>query len=258
MAQAAVTEKYRQYEELAAAMAAGSIPTRGDDAKPMRRSRRLNMSLATTYLGLTLKNPLVASASPLTGKLDNLRRLEDAGAGADRAAVVVPGADRGRGRGAGVPRRCLSRTVRPKRRPISRRRSAGPYGVGPDRYLDLVRRAKGGGRHPRHRQPERIVARRLDRTRAADRAGRRLGARAEHVSRSDRPAGIRPRRRGALYRDRPRPSAKSVDAAGRGQADPISQFDRPLRHDAGRAGRGRARAVQPPAGARYRSRRACG
>lgn len=38
--------------------------------------------LTTTYLGLALKNPLVASASPLSRKLDTARRLEDAGASA--------------------------------------------------------------------------------------------------------------------------------------------------------------------------------
>ncbi len=35
--------------------------------------------LSTTYLGLNLKNPLVASASPLSKKLDSARKLEDAG-----------------------------------------------------------------------------------------------------------------------------------------------------------------------------------
>ena len=40
------------------------------------------MDLSTTYLGLTLSNPLVASASPLSEEIGNLRRLEDAGAGA--------------------------------------------------------------------------------------------------------------------------------------------------------------------------------
>ena len=35
--------------------------------------------LSTTYLGLNLKNPLVASASPLSKKLDQARKLEDAG-----------------------------------------------------------------------------------------------------------------------------------------------------------------------------------
>jgi dihydroorotate dehydrogenase (fumarate) len=38
--------------------------------------------LTTTYLGLHLKNPLVASASPLSKKVDVVRRLEDAGAAA--------------------------------------------------------------------------------------------------------------------------------------------------------------------------------
>jgi dihydroorotate dehydrogenase (fumarate) len=42
--------------------------------------------LRTRYLGLQLRSPLVASASPLTGELDGLRRLEDAGAG----AAVLP------------------------------------------------------------------------------------------------------------------------------------------------------------------------
>ena len=35
--------------------------------------------LSTTYLGLTLKNPLVASASPLSKKIDRARKLEEAG-----------------------------------------------------------------------------------------------------------------------------------------------------------------------------------
>lgn len=37
------------------------------------------VDLSTTYLGLQLKNPLVASASPLSKKIDSVRRLEDAG-----------------------------------------------------------------------------------------------------------------------------------------------------------------------------------
>jgi dihydroorotate dehydrogenase (fumarate) len=36
----------------------------------------------TTYLGLKLNSPLVPSASPLSRSLDNLRRMEEAGAGA--------------------------------------------------------------------------------------------------------------------------------------------------------------------------------
>lgn len=40
------------------------------------------MDLSTTYLGLRLRTPLVPSASPLSEDLDNLRRMEDAGASA--------------------------------------------------------------------------------------------------------------------------------------------------------------------------------
>lgn len=39
-------------------------------------------NLTTTYLGFTLKNPLVCSPSPLCEEIDNLRRMEDAGASA--------------------------------------------------------------------------------------------------------------------------------------------------------------------------------
>ena len=43
------------------------------------------MDLTTTYLGLKLKNPLVASPSPLWRNLDKLKKVEEAGA----AAVVL-------------------------------------------------------------------------------------------------------------------------------------------------------------------------
>jgi dihydroorotate dehydrogenase (fumarate) len=41
------------------------------------------MDLTTTYMGLTLKSPLIPSAAaPLSEEIDNIKRLEDAGAGA--------------------------------------------------------------------------------------------------------------------------------------------------------------------------------
>ena len=46
----------------------------------------MSVDLSTRYLGLPLKHPIVASASPLTGSIDSLRRLQDAGV----AAVVLP------------------------------------------------------------------------------------------------------------------------------------------------------------------------
>jgi dihydroorotate dehydrogenase (fumarate) len=40
------------------------------------------MNLKTNYLGLKLRSPLVVSASPLSHSLDNIKRMEDAGASA--------------------------------------------------------------------------------------------------------------------------------------------------------------------------------
>ncbi|MGO8790308.1 MAG: dihydroorotate dehydrogenase-like protein [Terriglobia bacterium] len=44
------------------------------------------IDLTTKYLGMTLKNPLVVSASPLSAEVGNIRRMEDAGA----SAIVLP------------------------------------------------------------------------------------------------------------------------------------------------------------------------
>lgn len=46
----------------------------------------MSPDLTTTYLGLELRSPVVASSSPLTGKLESLRAIVDHGAG----AVVLP------------------------------------------------------------------------------------------------------------------------------------------------------------------------
>lgn len=46
----------------------------------------MSVDLRSRYLGLELKNPIVAAASPMTSSLDSLKRLEDAGV----AAVVLP------------------------------------------------------------------------------------------------------------------------------------------------------------------------
>ena len=44
------------------------------------------MDLTTHYMGLSLKNPLIASACPLTSTIKSIQRLEKAGI----AAVVLP------------------------------------------------------------------------------------------------------------------------------------------------------------------------
>jgi dihydroorotate dehydrogenase (fumarate) len=46
----------------------------------------MSVDLSTRYLGLDLRNPIVAAASPMTASVDSLVRLQDAGV----AAVVLP------------------------------------------------------------------------------------------------------------------------------------------------------------------------
>ncbi len=48
--------------------------------------RKIMTNLVTSYLGLSLKNPLVPSSSPFTNNIDSIRQLEDAGA----SAIVLP------------------------------------------------------------------------------------------------------------------------------------------------------------------------
>lgn len=105
------------------------------------------MSLATTYLGLALKNPLVASASPLNAKLDNLRRLEDAGA----AAIVLPSLFQEQiehEEAANEAKTLAYADSSPEAMTYFPPRSSGPYGLVPERYLDLVRRGAEAVRIP--------------------------------------------------------------------------------------------------------------
>ena len=95
--------------------------------------------LRTTYLGLPLAHPVVASAGPLSHDLDGIRRLEDGGA----AAVVLFS--------------LFEEQIRWENEALSRLTAVGAESTGeassyfppvdgvaasPDSYLDLVRRAR--------------------------------------------------------------------------------------------------------------------
>ena len=96
------------------------------------------MDLTTSYMGLALKNPFVASASPLSESVDTIRRLEDHGAGAvvmfslfeeqirhDREAM-----EHFMGLGTESVGEALSYFPQ-----------VAEYDVGPAQYLDLIRKA---------------------------------------------------------------------------------------------------------------------
>ena len=97
------------------------------------------MDLTTRYMGLALRNPLVASASPLNTEIGNLRRLEDAGA----AAIVLPSlfeeqieAEAARyDRLTAAPAESFAEA-------LSYFPEQTEYRVGPNAYLDLIRRAR--------------------------------------------------------------------------------------------------------------------
>ena len=96
------------------------------------------MDLTTRYMGLQLKNPLVASASPLTAEPDNIRRLEDAGA----AAVVLPSLFQ-EDIEAETARHDLLTSAGEDSWPEAHTNfpPGADYRLGPKEYLDLVRKA---------------------------------------------------------------------------------------------------------------------
>ena len=95
--------------------------------------------LSTEYLGLSLKSPLVASSSPLTEALENIQRLEEAGA----AAVVLPSIfEEQLALESDALDRDLSRGTESFAESLSYLPSYEDYRQGQDVYLGQIRRAK--------------------------------------------------------------------------------------------------------------------
>ena len=97
------------------------------------------MDLSTTYMGLKLKNPLVAGAGPLTADIDFIRRLEDSGA----AAVVLHSLFEEQIKGeAEELEQNLTQGTELYAEHLSFFPSVGEYRLGPEEYLDHIRKAK--------------------------------------------------------------------------------------------------------------------
>jgi len=103
------------------------------------------MNLTTRYLGLELPTPIIAGAGPLSGELDNIRRLQDLGAG----AIVLPS--------------IFEEQIEREERLIEELITAGTesfgealsyfpaqaaYAMDPGHYLDFVRRAAAAATIP--------------------------------------------------------------------------------------------------------------
>jgi len=97
------------------------------------------MNLTTNYLGMLLKNPIVASSSPLSHSVDSIRRLEDAGA----AAVVMYSLfEEQIGFDSYYIDYHLTQGIDSYAESISYFPDMQSYNVGPDEYLNLIRKAK--------------------------------------------------------------------------------------------------------------------
>ncbi len=95
------------------------------------------MDLSTTYLGFELPHPLMPGASPLVDDFDTVRRLEDAGA----AAIVLPSLFEEqitRDEAGSVHDVCVHEEAYAEA--LSYFPLADDYAMGPERYLEHVRR----------------------------------------------------------------------------------------------------------------------
>src|SRR5499433_2323740 len=97
------------------------------------------MSLTTHYLGLPLKNPIVASSSPLSHNVDSIRRLEDAGAG---AVVMYSLFEEQITFDSFYVDHYLRSNANSYAESLSYFPEMDSYNVWPDEYLNLIRRAK--------------------------------------------------------------------------------------------------------------------
>ncbi|HPI72059.1 MAG TPA: dihydroorotate dehydrogenase-like protein [bacterium] len=103
------------------------------------------MDLSTTYMGLTLKNPLVPSASPLSKELDGIKRLEDAGAG---AVVLYSIFEEQISFEAEELDHFLTQGTDSFAEALSYFPQASEFNLGPDEYLEHIRKAKAATKIP--------------------------------------------------------------------------------------------------------------
>jgi dihydroorotate dehydrogenase (fumarate) len=98
------------------------------------------MDLSTDYMGLVLRNPLVASASPLSRTVDGVRRLADAGVGAIVLFFLFEEQLR---RDALAASRLAEAGTESFAESLSYFPAVADENTGPRPYLDLIERAAG-------------------------------------------------------------------------------------------------------------------
>ena len=103
------------------------------------------MDLSTTYLGLKLRSPLMPSACPLTRELDEIKRAEDAGAG----AIVLPSVfEEQLRRESEELDAMMVQGAESFAEALSYFPQVGEFRLGPDDYLEHIQKAKVATRLP--------------------------------------------------------------------------------------------------------------
>lgn len=97
------------------------------------------MDLTTQYMGLTLKHPVVASASPLSHTLDGIRRLEDGGASAIVMYSLFEEQIEGESH---MLDHYLNYGTNTFAEALNYFPDLDHYNIGPEQYLNLIRNAK--------------------------------------------------------------------------------------------------------------------
>lgn len=103
------------------------------------------MDLSTNYLGLKLRTPLVVSASPLSEEIDNIRRMEDAGAS---AVVLYSIFEEQLSRDRIELHQRLQQGTDSYAEALTYFPEAGEYRLGPEEYLRHINLAKSAIRIP--------------------------------------------------------------------------------------------------------------
>src|SRR3974377_2091019 len=103
------------------------------------------IDLSTSYLGLKLKNPLVASSGPLAKDIANIRKFEDAGV----SAVVLHSLFEEQINAESLELdKFLSRQTESYAESLNFFPDMTRYNIGPDGYLEHIRKAKEAVRIP--------------------------------------------------------------------------------------------------------------
>ena len=96
------------------------------------------IDLSTTYMGLKLKNPIVASSSPMSENVDTIKKMEDAGAG---AVVMFSMFEEQLRQENAMLEQAMTSGTDSFSEALSYFPASENYTVGPDAYLELIQKA---------------------------------------------------------------------------------------------------------------------